>query len=262
MNNYTLKQIELEAKLHQAIQEDQFIVHYQPLVDIKTQKPLGVEALVRWQNQDGNIIPPLDFIPLAEEIGLIDAIGQIVLRKACLQGFAWEELGFKDFKVSVNISAHQFRYGKLVDVVKDILYESGMNPKNLELELTESVLINNSDFVSSTLSELSNFGVTMSIDDFGTGYSSFNYVKRFPISKVKIDRSFIINCVDNPEDHAIVTAIAVMCHTLKYIVLAEGIETREQFEFLSSIGCDQVQGFYFSKPLSAEDCTKFLLEHK
>lgn len=262
MNIYTLKSMQLETKLHRAIDEEQFVVYYQPLVDLKSKKTIGVEALLRWINDEGDLISPLDFIPLAEDMGLISDIGNIVLRDVCKQSVIWEAQGLTDLKIAVNVSGKQFKYGKLVETVKKYLRDSGMKPKNLELELTESILLSNSDYVSTSLNELDEFGITISIDDFGTGYSSFSYVKKFPISKIKIDRSFIIDSVNNPQDHAIVTAMAVMAHTLNYKILAEGIENKEQLDFLTSVGCDQGQGYYFSRPMTAENCTKFLKDNK
>jgi diguanylate cyclase (GGDEF)-like protein len=261
MNVNSLEQLDLESQLHRAMEEEQFILHYQPIYDLKTKKLTGVEALVRWDHPQRGLIPPGDFIPMAEEIGLITQLGKWVLFAACKQARQWYDQGFSDLTIAVNISAHQFRYGMLVDDVKEALITSGMNATNLEIELTESVLIDRSEEVSNTLIELSGLGIRISIDDFGTGYSSFSYVKRFPIHKLKIDRAFISDATIDADGAAIVHAMIAMGKNLNMIVLAEGIETKAQLELLKTMGCDQGQGFLFSKPLKVEDCLKFFSEH-
>ena len=261
MNDYTIQQIDLESQLHKAIDEEQFVVQYQPLYNLEQVECLGVEALVRWKHPERGMVAPLDFIPLAEELGLIQQIGEWVLKTACKQGKIWQDQGFTNIKIAVNISAHQFKFGMLSRTVKEILAETCMTPKNLEIELTESVLIDGSDDVSNTLRELASLGLSISIDDFGTGYSSFSYVRRFPVSKLKIDRAFITDMIVDADGRAIVKAMISMGKSLNMKVLAEGIETEQQLNLLKDMHCDQGQGFYFAKPMSAEDCTKFFKDH-
>ena len=261
MTNFTLQQIAFEAQLHNAIKEKQFIVYYQPIFNIKQKLPIGVEALVRWRNSQGELVPPMDFIPLAEELGLISQISELVIMAACKQAKTWYDAGLVNLTMAVNISAHQFKYGTLVNIITDALEKTQINPSCLELELTESVFINSLEEVNNTLRELSELGINISIDDFGTGYSSFSYLKNSPVRKIKIDKSFIANAVKSEQDQTIVSAMVAMGKGLKFHVLAEGIETLAQLELLEALGCEQGQGFYFAKPLPEEECTLLLKSH-
>ncbi len=261
MNNYTIKHIELASQLHKAVAEKQFLVYYQPIFNIKENALVGIEALVRWKNDQGKIILPLDFIPLAEEIGLINPIGDFVIMTAFTQAKRWHDAGFSDLNIAFNISAYQFKNGTLVNTIKNAIKKTGINAHNLEIELTESIFIDSSNTVSSTLRELTDMGIQISIDDFGTGYSSFSYVKRFSINKIKIDQIFIRDAVERMEDQIIVNAMIAMGKGLNFKVLAEGVETKKQLELMQQLGCDEAQGFYFARPLPADECTAFLHSH-
>lgn len=258
MKLYSIQHIQLEQQLIKAIKQNEFVVYYQPIFDLKTKLPVGVEALTRWINSKGEVILPAQFITFAEENGMITDLGKIVLLEACRQASEWQKQGFNDLTIAVNISAHQFRNEVLVNALKDAIYTTDINPKNLELELTESVFIKSVEEVSEMLREVLDLGIKISIDDFGTGYSSFNYVKQFLISKVKIDRMFIVDSVKSEQDQAILSAMIEMSKKLRFTILAEGVETIEQSKLLESLGCDQVQGFYYAKPMPAAECTAFL----
>ncbi len=258
MNEYTLKHIEMETLLRKALIERNFVVYYQPIFDLTTQKTIGVEALVRLNDDLGALIAPHEFIPLAENLGLISKLGEMVLSESCKQAKAWHDAGFKDLLLSVNISAHQFKYGAISTVTHNVIKLSGIDPHKLELELTEGVLLGSSEEVVDAINQISNLGVRFSIDDFGTGFSSFNYVRRFAIHKIKIDQSFVRDAVNNKQDRIIVGAMIAMGKCLKFTMLAEGIETPEQQQLMKELGCTQGQGFLYAKPMSAEDCTKFL----
>src|SRR3989338_6561066 len=218
----------------------------------------AVEALLRWEHPNLGLIAPAEFIPLAEETGLIVPIGEWVLDTACVQNKAWQSAGYEPIKVSVNLSARQFQQPGLVETVQNALQKARLDPKYLELELTESLIMQNADTTVEILRQLSDMGVTLSIDDFGTGYSSLNYLKRFPIHRLKIDRSFVHDLVTDPDDAAIVKAIISMAHSLKLDVVAESVETQEQLEFLRQNGCDKMQGFIFSRPVPSEVLTQLL----
>jgi len=258
MNEYTLKHIEMESQLRRALVENRFVVYYQPIIDLTTLKTVGVEALVRLIDASGNLVPPNEFIPLAEKIGLITPIGEIVLIDACKQIKLWHDAGFVDLLVSVNISAQQFIFEAILHTIRDVIKISGIDPKQLELELTESTLLNTTDTVINILNQITSLGVSLSIDDFGTGFSSFNYIKHFAIHKIKIDQSFVRDAVNNPQDRIIVGAMVAMGKSLQFTMLAEGIETLEQQHLVAELGCTQGQGFLFAKPMTAADCTEFL----
>jgi len=251
MNAKAFERLTLEIHLRRALERQEFLLHYQPQVDLNTGAIVGMEALIRWQSAELGLVSPADFIPLAEETGLIVPIGEWVLRSACVQTKAWHDAGLPRLRVSVNLSARQLRERDLVRTVNKALTESGLNPRCLELELTESML-QNVDTAEVILKDLHDVGVYLSIDDFGTGYSSLNYLKRFPIDNLKIDRSFVRDIISDPDDAAITDAIISMAHTLGIRVVAEGVETAEQLVFLHKHKCDLIQGYYFSKPLAAE----------
>ena len=250
------KQFALETSLRRAIDNEELLLHYQPCIAVDSQKITGVEALVRWQHPQLGLVWPAEFIPLAEETGLILPLGEWVLRTACRQNRIWQERGFAPLRMGVNISARQFKQPQLAETVLQILAETGLAPEYLELELTESSIMDSADSAIAVLTGLKNEGVTISIDDFGTGFSSLSYLKRLPIDALKIDQSFVREVTTHPDDAALVMAIVTLAHNLRLKVVAEGVETEEQLRFLHLLRCDEVQGFFFSKPLPAEE-----LEH-
>jgi diguanylate cyclase (GGDEF)-like protein len=240
------ERLALEADLRHAIRDGQLELHYQPKVDIATGRVRSAEALLRWRHPRRGFVPPNVFIPIAEEAGLILSIGEWVLRQACVQMRAWLDAGLPPLRVSVNLSAKQFRHGDLTAVVCSALEDAQLQPGYLELELTESSIMHDAEASAATLQLLSTMGVHISIDDFGTGYSSLSYLWRLPLDKLKIDRSFVRELISNPDDVAIVKAIISLAHSLRLGVVAEGVETLEQLEHLRELGCDQYQGFYCS----------------
>ncbi|MDD0975958.1 putative bifunctional diguanylate cyclase/phosphodiesterase [Pseudomonas fontis] len=247
----TLERLQLENQLRKAIEERQLEVHYQPKLCLATGRLNAAEALVRWRHPQWGMVPPGDFIGLAEETGLIAPMGEFVLRQACWQAREWQRQGLAPIRVSVNLSVYQLRQGKLVSLVRQVLEESGLEPHLLELELTESQLLDSVEHIIATFRQLHDLGVKLAIDDFGTGYSSLSYLKRFPVNYVKIDQTFIRGLEEGSEDAAITRAIIVMAHSLDLKVVAEGVETSEQLAFLRENGCDEVQGYLISRPVEA-----------
>jgi diguanylate cyclase (GGDEF)-like protein/PAS domain S-box-containing protein len=258
MNLHSFEHLALETKLRRAVERDEFLLHYQPKVDMKSDRITGVEALVRWQHPELGMVPPAQFIPLAEETGLIESIGAWVLRTACAEARGWNAQGMPPISVAVNLSARQFARDDLAASVMRVLRETGLDPHLLELEITESTVMHNADRAAGVLQQLKELGVRVAIDDFGTGYSSLSYLKRFPISSVKIDRSFILDLPDDKDDAAITRAVIAMAHSLRLRVIAEGVETAEQYRFLQEHECDEMQGYYFSKPVDAQSLTRLL----
>ncbi|WP_397450663.1 EAL domain-containing protein [Pseudomonas sp. NA-150] len=256
----TLERLQLENQLRKAIDENQLQVFYQPKLCLKTGRLNAAEALVRWLHPTLGMVPPGDFIGLAEETGLIGPIGEFVLRQACRQACEWQRQGMEPIRVSVNLSVHQLRQGKLVSLVKQVLDETGLAPHYLELELTESQLLDSVEHIIATFQQLRELGVKLAIDDFGTGYSSLSYLKRFPVDYVKIDQAFIRGLGEGTEDAAITKAIIAMAHSLGLKVVAEGVENREQLEFLKAHQCDEVQGYLISRPIEAEALARLLGE--
>jgi diguanylate cyclase (GGDEF)-like protein len=252
MNAFAQQRLELENGLRRALTNGELELHYQPKVDVTSGRISSTEALIRWRHPERGLVPPGDFIPLAEETGLILQIGEWVLREACRQARRWQVNGMPPVRVAVNMSAQQFRQKNLVSVVQSALEDANLEPTYLEIELTESAVMHNAGASAAILEQLSRIGVHISIDDFGTGYSSLSYLRRFPLDKLKIDRSFIKDVVANPEDAAIVHAIISLAHSLKLKVIAEGVETEQQLEFLRSMGCDQYQGFFCSPAIPPE----------
>ncbi|MGV3655277.1 MAG: putative bifunctional diguanylate cyclase/phosphodiesterase, partial [Noviherbaspirillum sp.] len=246
------EQLKLEGALRRALEREEFTLYYQPQVDIKTGKVVGVEALLRWQPHGKDMVPPADFIPLAEETGLIVPIGEWVLATACAQQRAWCEAGLPPVRMSVNLSARQFHRQDVVSQVARVLGETGCDAGCLGLEITESVVMDNPEAAVETLRQLSGMGVHLAIDDFGTGYSSLSYLKRFPIRTLKIDRSFVSDIAADGDDAAIVKSVIALAHSMKLNVIAEGVESAKQLDFLSEQGCDQMQGYFFSMPVPAE----------
>ena len=247
----TLERLQLEIQLRRAIEERQLEVFYQPKLNLQTGFKDAAEALVRWRHPDRGMVPPGEFIGLAEETGLIGAIGEFVLRQACWQACEWQRQGLEPIRVSVNLSVHQLRQGKLVSLVRQVLDETGLAPRYLELELTESQLLDSVEHIIATFQQLHELGVKLAIDDFGTGYSSLSYLKRFPVDYVKIDQAFIRGLGEGTEDAAIIQAIISMAHSLSLQVVAEGVENQEQLAFLKAHGCDEVQGYLISRPIEA-----------
>jgi len=241
----------LENDLRKAIQDGEFLLLYQPQFHIRTGRMIGTEALIRWKHPERGIIPPSEFIPLAEETGLIVPLSEWVLREACRQNRAWQREGFPALPVSVNLSVRQFLQPNLTERVAGILQEAGLAPEYLELEITESMTMD-VEFATAALVKLKELGIRVSIDDFGTGYSSLNYLKNFPVDKLKIDRSFVRDIMDDPNDAAIVRTIITMAHHLNQTVIAEGVETEEQLEYLKTYGCDEMQGYLFSPPVTSD----------
>ncbi len=260
INQRAKKQIQLEAELHRALERGELIVYYQPKVDLKTGGILGLEALVRWQHPRLGIVPPNDFIPLAEQTGLIEEVGRWVVRVACRQIRFWQEAGYGTVPVAVNLSPVEFRNPDLGDQIIAMVDELGIPASALEVEITETVVMQNMDTAVGILEKLSNAGLRISIDDFGTGYSSLSYLKRFPLSSVKIDRAFIADFMRSSNDAAIVSAIIAMSHSLGLRVVAEGVETEEQLRFLQDLHCDEMQGYLVSKPVPREEVSELLAQ--
>jgi len=222
----------------------------------------GVEALIRWKHPTKGMILPVEFIPLAEETGLIVPIGEWVLRAACSQNRAWQKAGNKFFRMAVNLSGRQFDQEGLIEVVSNALRDSGLDPQYLELEITESAIMKNPEKAAATLQKLKSMGIYLSIDDFGTGYSSLGNLRKFPLDTLKIDRSFVMNIPSDGDDVAITTAIIAMAHSLKLGVIAEGVESEDQHSFLHDLECDAVQGYLFSRPIPAEEFIKLFRAEK
>ncbi|WP_310226316.1 EAL domain-containing protein [Paenibacillus qinlingensis] len=255
MSAQASERLTVELELRKALERNELLLMYQPQLEFKTGRVTGVEALVRWLHPKRGMVSPADFIPLAEETGIIIPLGEWVLRTACLQNKAWQNSGFAPMRIAVNLSAYQFKQANIVQVVADILKETKLDPVYLELEITESVAMQNAEQVIVTLEGLKSLGIQVSIDDFGTGYSSLSYLRNFPIDRLKIDRSFINDITSVQGESTIAASIIAMAQSLKLEVIAEGVETEVQFEFLKSKGCTEMQGYFFSKPLLMEDMT-------
>ena len=262
MNVAALERLVLENSLRQGLERGEFVLHYQPQICLVSGRIVGAEALVRWNHPQIGLVPPVKFIPVAENSGLIVPIGEWVLREACRQNRRWQEAGLPPIGVAVNISSVQFRGGQLEDSVRAVLAESGLAAEFLELELTEGIVMGGANETVQTLLRLSAMGIKLSIDDFGTGYSSLSYLKRFPIDKLKIDQSFVHDIVNDPDDWAIASAVISLGHSLRLRVIAEGVEHAEQLEMLQLQGCDEVQGYYFSVPLPADEFAELLAQNK
>ena len=253
MHERASKRLRLEGNLRRALENDEFVLVYQPRVAVDTHKITGVEALIRWEHPELGLISPAEFIPLAEDTGLIIPIGEWVLREACAQNRKWQQQGLEPFRVAVNISARQFQQADISRVVVRALDAAKLSPEHLELELTESSIMNNVDFAVKVLTELKQMGVEITVDDFGTGFSSLSYLKRLPIGALKIDQSFVRDATTDPDDAALVMAVVTLGHNMRLKVIAEGVETEEQLRFLNLLRCDEVQGYLFSRPVPAED---------
>jgi diguanylate cyclase (GGDEF)-like protein len=249
MGTVTQERVKLESELHEALRGGQFELHYQPKVDTATGRVNSAEALIRWRHPQRGLLLPAEFIPVADECGLLDAIGEWVLCEACRQGRIWQQRGPRAVRVAVNLAPSQFRLVDLVAQIRRALDASGLDPALLEIELTETAVMSDAEESIHILEAISRMGVLVSVDDFGTGYSSMSYLRRFPIDKLKIDRCFVEQMATRTEDASIVGAIISLAHSLRLKVIAEGVETPEQLELLTKLGCDQYQGFYFSPAL-------------
>ena len=258
MNVQAVEHQSLETSLRRALERHEFELHFQPKIDLKSGEITGVEALIRWRHPERGLIPPGEFIPIAESCGLIVQIGRWVLLEACMQARAWRDLGLRAVPVAVNVSAVEFLAKDFLSGVRAVLIATGIEPRNLELELTESVFIIDAESTIDTLHALKAIGVQLAVDDFGTGYSSFSYLRRFPLDALKIDRSFVHDITSNPDDAKIVSAMIGIGRSLRQRVIAEGVETREQLDFLKSQDCGEGQGYYFSPPVVAEEFTELL----
>lgn len=257
MTHRALERLTMENSLRRALENGEFQLHYQPQAGLNNGKTVAVEALLRWNHPESGMISPARFIPIAEETGMIVPIGEWVLRTACTDLRQWQKAGLAPFKIAVNLSARQFRQSALPAIIGQILQETGLSAEWLELELTESILMHNPDEAAATLLELKSMGISLAIDDFGTGYSSLSYLKRFPIHKLKIDQSFVRDITRDANDAAIAQAIIDLGHSLNLTVIAEGVETGEALRFLQAQGCDEYQGYHFSRPLAADRLVEF-----
>jgi diguanylate cyclase (GGDEF)-like protein/PAS domain S-box-containing protein len=260
MNEQALERLQLQTQLRGALERDELRLHYQPKVDLATGAISGFEALLRWQHPQRGLVPPLQFVPILEDIGLIVPVGEWVVRTVCEQLLHWQAAGIAPRPVAVNLSARQFQQRQLDASIAAILADTGVAPQLLELELTESVLMSDADEATRTLDALRSQGVRLAVDDFGTGYSSLAYLKRLPLDALKIDRAFVRDVTTDPDDAAITRAIISLAHSLNLKVVAEGVETAEQLQFLREHGCDEMQGYYFAKPMEAEAATRLLAQ--
>lgn len=262
MNDQMVERLTLESGLRLALDRQELFLVYQPQMDIATGAIVGVEALLRWQHPELGLVPPGDFIRIAENTGLIVPIGEWVLKTACAQARKWQDEGLRQVQIAVNVSAVQFRQEGFRDLIKGVLSETRLSPQYLELELTESLLLTNADVMFSVLRDLKEMGLSLAIDDFGTGYSSLSYLRQFPVSRLKIDRSFVQDVAINPDDAAITAAIIGMAKNMSLRVIAEGVENEAQLSFLRAHQCDEIQGYYFSRPLSADKVAEMLKGNK
>jgi diguanylate cyclase (GGDEF)-like protein/PAS domain S-box-containing protein len=253
MNEEAMERVRIESALRNALERNEFVLHYQPQVDLASGEIVGMEALIRWQHPEMGMVAPIRFIGVAEETGLIVPIGAWVMREACRQNRAWQQAGLGKLRVAVNLSARQFGAANLIEQIRTVLTETGLAPGCLEIELTESLFMSDVTLAVELLHGMKALGVNLSIDDFGTGYSSLSYLSRFPIDVLKIDRSFVAEITRDSNDAAIVTSIIALAHNLKLAVIAEGVETEEQLDYLRRHGCDEMQGYYFSRPLPAAE---------
>jgi diguanylate cyclase (GGDEF)-like protein len=258
MNVRAVERQSIEESLRRALERQEFTLQYQPKIDLRTHEITGAEALLRWTHPVRGLVSPAQFIPVAEDCGLILPIGRWALREACKQARTWLDAGLALGTMAVNISAMEFRHEKFLEGVLAVLADTGLNPKSLELELTESVLMKQAEATESILKTLRARGVQVAVDDFGTGYSSLSYLRKFPMDALKIDQSFVRQITTAPEETTIVTAVISMGRSLKLRVIAEGVETREELEFLQAHECDEAQGYYFSRPVPPEQFAKLL----
>ncbi|MDB5933686.1 MAG: bifunctional diguanylate cyclase/phosphodiesterase, partial [Massilia sp.] len=262
MNEDAMERVRIEGALRNALERDEFVLHYQPQVDLASGEIVGMEALIRWQHPEMGMVAPSRFIGVAEETGLIVQIGAWVMRAACQQNQAWQQAGLGKLRVAVNLSARQFGAANLIADIRSVLAETGLPPNCLEIELTESLFMSDVTLAVELLHGMKALGINLSIDDFGTGYSSLSYLSRFPIDVLKIDRSFVAEITRDSNDAAIVASIIALAHNLKLAVIAEGVETEEQLDYLRRHGCDEMQGYYFSRPLPADEFEQLLRQQR
>jgi EAL domain-containing protein (putative c-di-GMP-specific phosphodiesterase class I) len=260
MNVRAVERLKIETNLRRAIERSEFLLYYQPQIDIATNQVIGAEALIRWQHPEDGMVMPGRFIPVAEETGLIVQIGDWALRETCRQIKAWEQEGVEPIRISVNLSFKQFRKPDFVESVENAIAESGIDPHYLDFELTESMVMHDVDHAIQILKRIKALGIEISIDDFGTGYSSLNHIRRLPIDIVKIDKSFVNEVSTSKGDAEIATAIVALAHSLNLKVIAEGVETAEQLSFLSSRNCNAFQGYLASPAIAPDDFKRFRLE--
>ena len=257
-----VQQFAIKTRLKKAIEKEEFKLFYQPQVDLATGRMVGMEALLRWEVSERGMIPPSEFIPIAETTGLIVPLGEWVLKTACAQNKHWQNANYPPVAVSVNLSGRQFHHQNLVEKVETALRESRLEPQWLDLEITETYAMQDADFTLEILKELKRMGVRISIDDFGTGYSSLSHLKHFPLDTLKIDRSFVKDLTSNPKEEAIVSAIIVLAHSLGMDVVAEGVETLEELAIIRKHHCDKMQGYLFSRPIPVKDFEALLSSGK
>jgi len=258
MNERALERLRMETRLRRAIERDEFVLHYQPRVDVVTGRIVGAEALIRWQHPERGLLPPAEFIPLVEDAGLVIPIGEWAIRTVCAQTAAWAAEGLETVPVAVNLASTHLKERGLPALVARALQEHGVAASCLEIEVTESILLAEPELSVAIATELAEMGVQISIDDFGTGYSSLGYLKKLPIAALKIDRSFVRDLVSDPDDEAIVTAIIALAHSLKLKVVAEGVETPAQLAFLQAMKCDEYQGFLTSRAVDPAEFRRLL----
>ena len=258
MNQAVIQRMMLENNLYQAIERKEFRLHYQPKFELKTRQLIGVEALIRWDQPEMGMIPPAQFIPIAEATGLIERIGKWVLGEACRQAWEWKDQGLPSVRVAVNISQRQFAAKNIVEIVTESLKSFDLSGDILEIEITESLLAHDTDYILGALLALRTLGVHIAVDDFGTGYSSLSYLKRFPIDRLKIDQSFVRDLETDPNDRVIATAVVTLGHSLGMKVIAEGVETVQQMHILAQMDCDEIQGYYLGHPMPADDIKALL----
>jgi len=260
MNALALNHLALETSVRHAIDNQEFITYYQPIVDLTSMKIVALEALVRWQHPRLGLLPPSEFLGLAEDTGLILDISTSVMRSACIQTRQWQLEGLSNLRIAVNVSPRQFRQKDLVDRILQILSDSRLSPSSLELELTETSIMDNPESTAKILTEIRRLGVHVAIDDFGTGYSSLSYLKRFPLDTLKLDRSFVNGAATDAADAALVTAIVTLAHSLRLRVVAEGIEKEDELNLLRLLKCDEGQGYLFAKPQPADKLRQILFK--
>jgi len=260
MKKKMIDKLDLENDLRHAIEKEEFVLFYQPQIALATGEIIGVEALIRWQREGVGLVQPMEFIPAAEESSLIIPLGEWILRTACLQNVRWINSGIKPVLMAVNLSAKQFQQRNLVEMIEKVLDETGMDPTLLELEITESTAMLDVDFTVKVLKRLKDMGIRISLDDFGTGYSSLNYLKILPIDSLKIDKSFVHDLTSSPSEEAIAKSVINLAHKLNLLVVAEGVETKDQLELLKNHMCDKVQGYLLSKPVPPKEAEILLRE--
>ena len=258
LNAAVLERFSIEQDLKHAIERDEFVLHYQPQIELSTRKIIGAEALIRWMHPQKGMVPPDEFIPLAEESGLIVEINKWVIQTACKQNKQWRENGFTPIRIAVNLSGYQFSSQDIVRIIRDALDEANLDAANLEVEITENTLMQNTEDTVSVLEQMKDLKLRIALDDFGTGYSSLSYLTTFPVDTIKIDRSFVMGCGTDNNTRVIIKAIVAIGHSLGMNIVAEGIESEDQLELLKEYGVDEGQGFYFSPGVSQDRFTQFL----